>query len=93
MIQTHRLSRIVVMISVLSAAVPALGQSLLSSSASPWAANIVVPQSRVLSSHHSAAVQVSEVTAGVVILEQVATSRGPTGRARAAGSRAPGLHL
>lgn len=38
-----------------------------------WAANVIVPQSRVMSSLASP-VKVTEVTAGVVILEQVATT-------------------
>lgn len=80
----HR-PRLVAALSVLSTTVLVYGQSNLSSSISPWAANIVVPQSRVLASHPSSAVQVTEVTAGVVILEQVATTtmdiqlRNPTG--------------
>ena len=74
MISSQHRPRLVAVVSVLSTAVLAFGQSLLSSSASPWAANIVVPQSRVLGSHPSGAVQVTEVTAGVVILEQVATT-------------------
>lgn len=59
---------------VLCAAGFAFGQAYLSSSIRPLAGNVIIPQSRVMTSHASPAVKITEVTAGVVILEQVATT-------------------